>query len=240
MAWTIWIDVPRAGLSALTRRIAVRRAALLFFLTSVSLARRIDAPRPRNSLYKFDLELRTFNCIFLHPPSNISSSPYIQNFSAARPSSPLTTPNLNIKIRFIAVRRVTLPPSYQPSRIFFFPLRGALPRHQHQALKSKFEISRSRERGYELLVFRIFSFAARLPRCLFFRCAVLQVDNAHFIQPLLVSHQVGECELCLKSHFKLSECSNDSGFSADFKFTGEYRLQIFTTYIPSQGLYPGS
>ncbi|KAK7019552.1 hypothetical protein R3P38DRAFT_3199089 [Favolaschia claudopus] len=78
----------------------------------------IDAPRPRNSLYKFDLELRTFNCIFLHPPSNISSSPHIQNFSAARPSSPLTTPNLNIKIRFIAVRRVTLPPSYQN---FFLP-----------------------------------------------------------------------------------------------------------------------
>ncbi|KAK6996506.1 hypothetical protein R3P38DRAFT_3287684 [Favolaschia claudopus] len=39
---------------------------------------------------------------------------------------------------------------------FLFPLRGALRHHQHQAPKSKFEISRSRDRGIELLDLQFF------------------------------------------------------------------------------------
>ncbi|KAK7006247.1 hypothetical protein R3P38DRAFT_2793994 [Favolaschia claudopus] len=90
------------------------------------------------------------------------SSAHIENFSAARPSS--STTNLKMKIQYSCVRRATLRASY----------------------RSKFEISRSRERGLSSLVFSVkiincvkFVKSATLKK-IFFRCAA-ELYSAFFL-----------------------------------------------------------
>ncbi|KAK7006289.1 hypothetical protein R3P38DRAFT_3366962 [Favolaschia claudopus] len=131
---------------------------------------------------------------------------------------------MQLKTRYFVIRRATSPSS--PLN-FFFPLRGALHRHHHKALKSKFEISQSREREFELLVssqiYELREAEENFLRCAaesvdfsFFRCAALQVNTAPSPQPL--------------SHCT-TKCLRTGDFTAaDSEFTGAYGLQIFTTY----------
>ncbi|KAK7051828.1 hypothetical protein R3P38DRAFT_2762302 [Favolaschia claudopus] len=172
MALSIWIDVPRAGERDFPHRSQHCSVVAVVVVDAprsgaITLTRRIVVRRATLQNY---FRILKFTAILLDVEFN---------FSAARPSPTQS----NIKIRFLRVRRATLPhlPLHcvdtfifiglsltQAFQIFFFPLRGALHRHQYQAQKSKFQISRSRERGVELLDLQSQSVRLEL---IFFRCA---------------------------------------------------------------------
>ncbi|KAK7001716.1 hypothetical protein R3P38DRAFT_3368124 [Favolaschia claudopus] len=109
------VTAPRSGAIALTRRIAVRRARILDFQIYVTPFPAVSPlPRIRASYSQLN--------VWSSAERRLRAVHKFNFFSTARPSSPPPpTPSLKMKIRFLRVRRATLP---APLPKFFFPLRG--------------------------------------------------------------------------------------------------------------------
>ncbi|KAK6987591.1 hypothetical protein R3P38DRAFT_2805778 [Favolaschia claudopus] len=192
----LWLPTPSRGAIPLTRRIVVRRAALQSFLTSVRFCER--AFRVTSITIWIDFPRSPF----LRPPSSSTSTSKLDISSSAERHLQLSTREFpsSFPLFFTSFS--------SPDSKF---LRCAAPSHHQLNSKSNFDFSPSAERRFHLPIPYVSVFLT------------FSVNIAHFIhRPSDFTTQslcILEYELCLKSDFKLSECSKDSGFSADFKFT---------------------
>ncbi|KAK7007901.1 hypothetical protein R3P38DRAFT_2792035 [Favolaschia claudopus] len=170
----------------------------------------------------------------------------IENFSAARPSSPLPTQNS-------IFRRPPSDTSTVLSEIFFFPLRGALatintkPRDQN----SRFRIPASET--LSPLVFRFLFFPLRGAHLLSQICQVNKVEeiffsaarlNCHFTANSLnrISHSSSFVPRLdgMNAQKTLTRTSNLPEVSTDFKFSlRTAQIRVFTASRPSRRAFSG-